>query len=246
MGIGIYQKAPMVRETKYLNLKKSKEKKIPHSNLVIHIHIVGTNRLQNELLLSFLKEKTNYEVTCSQNIETVSAVQENEPTLSQFLLIDCKEFDVQKYWAEIESWKSSIPSKSFVALCNVDPKFKIEKFAMNNAIQGIFYKDDPPEVIIKGISTIFSGELWYSRKALVKHILEPTRTMMSQNNVISCNMTMREREILTLIASGRGNQTIAGDLFISIHTVKTHISNIYKKINVTNRFQAMLWAIKYL
>jgi len=231
---------------KNLNLEKSKDKKIPHPNPVAHIHIVGKNRLQNELLLSFLKEKTSFEVTYSENLEPVSPIQENESTLSQFLLVDCKEFDVEKYSVEIESWKNSIPSLSFIALCNVDPKFKIEKFALRNTINGIFYKDDPPEVIRKGISAILDGDLWYSRKTLVKHILEPTCSKNSLNSAISCNLTMREREILSLIASGHGNQTIADDLFISIHTVKTHIYNIYKKINFTNRFQAILWAIKFL
>jgi len=221
-------------------LKKSNPNPEPN------IHIVGENRLQNELLVSFLKDKTSFEVSCSQNLEPMAPIKEDESPLSQFFLIDCKVLDVQKYWAEIESWKNSIPSQSFVALCNVNPKFKIEKFAMKNNIQGIFYKDDPPEVIRKGISAILNGDLWYSRKILVKNILEPTRSMNSLNHVTSVNLTMREREILSLIASGLTNKDIANKLFISTHTVKTHIYNIYKKINVNNRFQAVLWAIKYL
>ena len=225
---------------KNLNLKKSSP------NRMAHIHIVGKNRFQNGLLFSYLKENTPFEVTCSQNLEPIAPIKKDESTLSLFLLIDCKEFDVQKYWAEIDSWKNSIPSQSLLALCNVNPKFKIEKFAMRNNIQGIFYEDDLPEVIRKGISAILNGDLWYSRKTLVKHILEPSRSMNSLNHVTSVNLTKREREILTLITSGRNNQTIADDLFISAHTVKTHIYNIYKKINVANRFQAVLWAIKYL
>ena len=219
---------------------------MPHSNPVVHIHIIGKNKLQNELLLSFLKEKTRLKVTCSQKLEPASPIHKKASTPSQFLLIDCKEYDFEKLWAEIDSWKSSIPSQGFVALCNVDPKMKIEKSAINNTIQGLFFKDDPPDVINKGIAAILNGDLWYSRKTLAKHILNPGPSMNSLNHVASCNLTMREKEILSLIASGGSNQTIADDLYISIHTVKTHIYNIYKKINVNNRFQAMLWAIKYL
>jgi DNA-binding NarL/FixJ family response regulator len=60
------------------------------------------------------------------------------------------------------------------------------------------------------------------------------------------NLTLREKEVLTLMALGYSNKTIADDLQISLHTVKTHVCHIYKKINTNDRFQAALWAIKYL
>jgi len=53
------------------------------------------------------------------------------------------------------------------------------------------------------------------------------------------NLTLREKEISSLIALGHNNKGIAGELSISPHTVKTHIYKIYQKI-------AVLWAIKYL
>ncbi|MDD9302987.1 MAG: response regulator transcription factor [Desulfobacter sp.] len=60
------------------------------------------------------------------------------------------------------------------------------------------------------------------------------------------DLTRREKEILDLISSGFSNQKIADELFISPHTVKTHLQNIFGKINVKQRLQAALWAAKHL
>ena len=59
-------------------------------------------------------------------------------------------------------------------------------------------------------------------------------------------LTRRESEILAHLAVGATNQEISDKLCISPHTVKTHLYNIYKKINVPNRLQAALWAAKNL
>jgi DNA-binding CsgD family transcriptional regulator len=54
----------------------------------------------------------------------------------------------------------------------------------------------------------------------------------------------REREILQLVSQGKSNKQIAADLFISINTVKVHVSNIYQKIGVSSRTEATLYAIE--
>jgi DNA-binding CsgD family transcriptional regulator len=222
------------------------KEKISNSNYIAYLHIVGKNRLQNELLLSFLKEETGLNGICTQTLKSADPIHQNDLELAQFLLVDYKNVDSENLWADIDSWKSTHLCQSFFALCNVDPTMKIEKMALTYNIQGLFYQNDSPNIIPKGVSSILSGDLWYSRKTLTKCILEPRPSMKSLNHVASCNLTMREREILSLIASGCSNKTLADDLCISIHTVKTHIYNIYKKINVNNRFQSMLWVAKYL
>lgn len=57
-------------------------------------------------------------------------------------------------------------------------------------------------------------------------------------------LTPREREVLRLVAMGKNNPEIAGELFISINTVTRHISNIFSKTSTTNRVQAAVYAAR--
>lgn len=58
-------------------------------------------------------------------------------------------------------------------------------------------------------------------------------------------LTKREKEILLLITKGKSNQEIADELFITLKTVKTHVSNILSKLNVQDRTQAVIYAFKH-
>ncbi|CJN19023.1 response regulator protein [Streptococcus pneumoniae] len=59
------------------------------------------------------------------------------------------------------------------------------------------------------------------------------------------DLTEREFEILLLIAEGKSNQEIADELFIALKTVKTHVSNILNKLNVSDRTQAVIYAFRH-
>lgn len=59
------------------------------------------------------------------------------------------------------------------------------------------------------------------------------------------DLTTREREILTLLAKGYDNQRIADESFISLKTVKTHVSNILSKLEVSDRTQAVVYAFQH-
>ena len=83
-------------------------------------------------------------------------------------------------------------------------------------------------------------------------VLEPkvTGKMMSRmrqkkEQPLHDDLTEREFEILLLIAEGKSNQEIADELFIALKTVKTHVSNILNKLNVSDRTQAVIYAVRH-
>jgi DNA-binding CsgD family transcriptional regulator len=103
-------------------------------------------------------------------------------------------------------------------------------------------KGDKAKVALKGQVVRVSGRgtaLAFDKDCEFQYVSE-------ESNGDDTGLTRREREILDLIASGFSNQQIADELFISPHTVKTHLHNIFKKINVIRRLQAALWAAENL
>jgi len=59
------------------------------------------------------------------------------------------------------------------------------------------------------------------------------------------NLTGRERDVLGLIVGGRSNEELAGELFLSINTIKSVIRSVYRKIGVTSRSQAVAWGVEH-
>jgi LuxR family transcriptional regulator of csgAB operon len=169
---------------------------------------------------------------------------ENGQGCQALVLLDSPERDLDKYFMGLESASKRVLSEYIVALFNVKPGSGIEDKAISWGIRGFFYEQDSPKQFVKGISAMVKGEMWYPRDVMAKYILSQKDNNNHKKDVIV--LTHRELEILTMVISGSKNEDIANCLCISAHTVKTHIYNIFKKINVPNRLQAALWAAKNL
>jgi len=112
-------------------------------------------------------------------------------------------------------------------------------------LRGIFYRQDSLEIISKGIGCLSGGSLWMPRRIMTR-LIEFFRRQQLNSYRPANGLTQREMEILGLIGAGASNQQIATELFVSEHTVKSHIYNIFKKLKVNNRLQASNWAREHL
>jgi DNA-binding NarL/FixJ family response regulator len=109
---------------------------------------------------------------------------------------------------------------------------------------GYLLKDAPVAQIVEGIKATARGESLISSRIaghLVRRIRQPPAMQIDNE---PADLTPREMEILELIARGMDNPQIAQTLFLSQHTVKNHVSSILVKLQVQNRIQAAVRAVR--
>jgi DNA-binding NarL/FixJ family response regulator len=111
---------------------------------------------------------------------------------------------------------------------------------------GYLLKDASIEDLIAGIRAAAAGESLISPQIAAKLLqrLRATTTSEQAAETIRAELSEREIEVLKLIANGKDNAQIAQDLFISPKTVKNHISNILMKLQMENRIQAAVYAVR--
>ena len=123
----------------------------------------------------------------------------------------------------------------------VDDDDDLSRLAGLLMVNGGFQYDCLQGLLTKGIKSMFEGELWFPRKVLQQYLVK-SRAFNKTFGRNEVNLTDREIEVLKVMATGAKNSEIATVLNLSPHTIKTHIYNIFKKINASNRLQAVNWA----
>jgi DNA-binding NarL/FixJ family response regulator len=111
---------------------------------------------------------------------------------------------------------------------------------------GYLLKDSSIQDLIAGIRAASLGESLISPTIAAK-VLQRVRAASRQPEIettIRAELSEREIEVLKLIANGKDNAMIAGELHISPKTVKNHISNILMKLQIDNRIQAAVYAVR--
>ena len=107
---------------------------------------------------------------------------------------------------------------------------------------GYVLKDEGPESLVGAIRAVARGESWLSQRIagqLARRAIAPRHPESSEA------LSEREREVLRHLALGLPNDGIADALFISKRTVQNHVSNIYAKLGLGSRAEAVLYAIRH-
>ncbi|MEK6221836.1 MAG: response regulator transcription factor [Chloroflexota bacterium] len=113
--------------------------------------------------------------------------------------------------------------------------------AMRAGARGYILKGADQDEMLRVIQAVAQGEALFSAK-IAARLMSFLSNPAVQTNDAFPELTSREREILELISQGLNNAEIAQSLTISLKTVRNHVSNIYNKMQVTDRVQAAIQA----
>lgn len=204
----------------------------------VHFNIIGQPNLQSNILASSITDRLQYPCVISSvgQYRTLTKISDNS-----LILIDCHSVDVDTAADILELLQGR---RICIALINVQAMSKHEKLAEWPQLKGIFYSDCVRSQLLQGLEELLNDGLWLPRKVMESLLSRYRRT--PERSSIAKNLTRREREILQQLLEGATNQIIAATLYVSEHTVKSHLYNVFKKIGVSSRLQACNWAKQYL
>ena len=216
----------------------------------LRICIVIPRSLEYTLLANLLEKKLGIKCENAEFPENLVNLFENNGDSTKLVLWDCYGKTKETILDELSASTQNIFYRCPICLFNVLSDMGIEPEAFELGVRGFIYKDDNLDYFVKGVRIMSTGKLWISRRILT-HCFDSNLAKRNRMRYIESifqykRLKQRQIEILSLIAEGKSNNLIADELYISCHTVKTHITNIYRKIDVSSRVHAALWALKHL
>jgi len=136
--------------------------------------------------------------------------------------------------------RSESPEVEVVALTSV-----LEDASVTGAVRagsiGYLLKNTDADELLEAIRAAAAGQVRLAPEAAAR-LMREVRAPATSPEALSEPLTERETEVLKLIARGKANKQIARELFVAISTVKTHVNNLYRKLDVSSRTQAALYA----
>ncbi|EJC1448428.1 TPA: helix-turn-helix transcriptional regulator [Vibrio parahaemolyticus] len=150
---------------------------------------------------------------------------------------------------EVKQTLSELEHVDATVLVNAEPNLRIESLLTWSNLKGLFYFEDDFDKVMMGLKGILNGENWLSRdilNQLIGYLLSLNNTVGELETKLEMELTRREMQVLSALCQGGSNLDIADSLFVSEHTVKSHLYSIFRKLEVKNRMQAITWAKRNL
>ena len=138
----------------------------------------------------------------------------------------------------------SVSANSRVIMLTGVREVSIHQKAVERGALGIVRKDKAMDVLIAAIERVHAGEAWLDPALTAKLLSSMSAPKKEQQEDKLNTLTPREREVVVLIGQGLKNKEIAAKLFISEWTVRHHITSIFAKLEITDRVDLVLYALR--
>lgn len=208
-------------------------------------YIVSPNALRAHQLKTVLDSAFTVDCSCHTHLRLRSMV-DQKLDHSLLYLLDGFKTDPNMLERYLDPGPASVPESMMVVLFNIDNDCDLAPLVRKFKVRGIFYQDVSRAEMVKGMKAVVNGHLWLTRKLLSECVRMAPGADTSPAAQLLGLLSNREKGILQRVGLGESNQEIAEAMNISPHTVKTHLYNIYRKININNRLQGAFWAATYL
>lgn len=203
------------------------------------IILITKKSVQVDFLIKFLRSKM---IACAQ-AETLN-IDESSLYASTLLMIDYQTISLEWIDEYMDTLNRNLPSPPIFGLFNLEPKCRIESLIRLTNWKNFrfcFPNNITEEQLLTGLSAVAQGDYWLPRELLNAVLKKFHHSNDATPRLQSTSLTKKEQVILGLISAGYSNTRIADSQFVTVHTVKRHVYNIFKKINVNNRVQAVQW-----
>jgi DNA-binding NarL/FixJ family response regulator len=209
----------------------------------IQVIIADDHRLFREGIRLILREEADIQIVgeAANGLQTLSAVEHLKPDV---VLLDIAMPEMDGIQVIVPLRQKSPRTKALMLTASVD-EAKIFK-SLKAGAKGYLSKDSSVSDLVKAIRAVHRGELWVERKLISRFFDQEAAVNSGGGNPrdkTEEGLTPREQEVLRLLVTGCTNKEIGEKLFISEKTVKSHLNSIFRKLNVTRRLQAILYAI---
>ena len=207
--------------------------------MAVKVMIADDHSMIREGLKQLLELEGDFEVI-EEACDGVECLEKLQKTTPDVLLLDINMPNMNGLEVLTNIRKQRIKVKVLVLTVHNEVEYLLK--AVDIGINGYLLKDSESAELKKAILTVVNGED-YIQPSLIP-LLNAKMIDRNKDNVKIESLTRRELDVLKLLAVGMYNKEIAEQLNISDRTVKNHVSNIFKKICVTDRTQAAVFAIR--